>query len=739
MSEKQPRVWPGEPQPLGATWDGNGVNFALFSEHAERVELCLFDPSGKQEIERIVMPERTGLVWHAYLPHVRPELLYGYRVHGPYAPKDGHRFNPNKLLLDPYTKAISGGLQWSDAMFGYRIGDKKEDLSFDDRDSVEGMFHSRVIDGSFDWEGDTPPAIPWHETVLYELHVKGFTRLRSDLPQYVRGTYAALGTEPVIDYLKRLGITAVELLPIHAYVNDRHLEDQGLTNYWGYNSIGFFAPEPEYASSDPVTEFKAAVKALHAAGIEVILDVVYNHTGEGNHLGPTLCFRGIDNRSYYRLVPEDQRHYMDYTGTGNTLDMGHPQVLQLIMDSLRYWVQEMHVDGFRFDLTATLGREEHDFDRYGAFFDIIQQDPVLSRVKLIAEPWDLGEGGYQVGNFPPLWSEWNDRYRDTVRDYWRGKGDVIAELATRLTGSADLFYSKGRSPCSSINFITAHDGFTLHDLVSYNQEHNLANEPNQGGDEEGEEIEEGEETEEGEEKGEESEGHGNRSWNCGAEGPCDDPEVLALRERQKRNFLATLFLSTGVPMLVAGDEFGRSQQGNSNPYCQDNEISWLNWELGEEGTQLLEFTRQLIHIRKSHPAFRRCHFFHGQPVDDADTRDIYWLNPDGGEMTKEEWDTTFARALGALVTGTGLPDVDRQGERLEDDDFLLFLNAHHDDVAFTIPEIAGIASWNLLINTFIPDIPASSQSWVSGSECAVGGHSLMLFHHRRDVNQGEKT
>ncbi|GGY77048.1 glycogen debranching protein GlgX [Marinobacter zhanjiangensis] len=710
MSEKQPRVWPGEPQPLGATWDGSGVNFALFSEHAEQVELCLFDPSGKQEIERILMPERTGLVWHAYLPHVGPELLYGYRVHGPYAPEEGHRFNPNKLLLDPYTKSIFGELQWSDAMFGYDLGDEEEDLSFDDRDSAEGMLRSRVIDGSFDWEGDTPPATPWHETLIYELHVKGFTRLHPDVPQYIRGTYAALGTEPAIAYLKDLGITAVELLPIHAHINDRRLEDQGLTNYWGYNSIGFFAPSPEYASSDAVTEFKAAVKALHAAGIEVILDVVYNHTGEGNHLGPTLCFRGIDNSSYYRLVQDDPRHYMDYTGTGNTLDMGHPQVLQLIMDSLRYWVQEMHVDGFRFDLTATLGREEHDFDQHGAFFDIIQQDPVLSRVKLIAEPWDLGDGGYQVGNFPPGWVEWNDKFRDTVRDYWRGKGDVISELATRLTGSADLFYSNGRSPCSSINFITAHDGFTLHDLVSYNGEYNSAN---QEGDTDGERDDK------------------NRSWNCGMEGPCDDPQILALRERQKRNFLATLFLSAGVPMLLAGDEFGRSQQGNNNPYCQDNEISWLNWELDEKGSELLAFTRHLIHIRESHPAFRRRHFFRGQPVNSADTKDIYWLNPDGGEMTQEEWDTTFARALGVLITGSGLPDVDRQGEPVKDDDFLLLLNAHHDDVPFTIPDIADIASWKLLVNTFVPDIPASSESWAPGNECAVGGYSLMLFHHQR--------
>ncbi|WP_166260718.1 glycogen debranching protein GlgX [Marinobacter salicampi] len=714
MSEKQPRVWPGEPQPLGATWDGNGVNFALFSEHAEQVELCLFDPSGKHEIERIIMPERTGLVWHAYLPHVRPEMLYGYRVHGPYEPEDGHRFNPNKLLLDPYTKAVFGEIQWSDALFGYRVGDKDDDLSFDETDSAEGMVRSRVIDESFDWEGDMPPATPWQEMIIYELHVKGFTQMRTDLPQYIRGTYAALGTEPVIDYLKQLGVTAVELLPVHAFVKDRHLEDEGLTNFWGYNSIGFFAPEPKYASSDPVTEFKAAVKALHRAGIEVILDVVYNHTGEGNHMGPTICFRGIDNKAYYRQVPEDERHYMDYTGTGNTLDMGHPQVLQLIMDSLRYWVQEMHVDGFRFDLTSTLGREEHEFDRYGAFFDIIQQDPVLSRVKLIAEPWDLGEGGYQVGNFPPGWTEWNDRYRDTVRDYWRGEGDVIAELATRLTGSADLFYSNGRSPCSSINFVTAHDGFTLHDLVSYTIEQVPAQEEDQPNEENDDDEDE------------------KRSWNCGAEGPCDDPQVLALRERQKRNLLATLFLSAGVPMLLAGDECGRTQQGDSNAYCQDNEISWLNWELSQEDEQLLEFTRQLIRIRQSHPAFRRGHFYRGQPVNGSETRDIYWLNPDGLEMTKEEWDTTFARALGVLITGLGLPDVDRQGERLEDDDFLLFLNAHHDDVPFTIPDIAGIESWNLLINTFIPDIPASSERWQPGSECAVGGHSLMLFQHQRE-------
>ncbi len=712
MSEKKTQIWPGQPQPLGATWDGNGVNFAVFSEHAEKVELCLFDPSSKHEVARIVMPERTELIWHAYLPHLRPDLLYGYRVHGPYDPENGQCFNPNKLLLDPYAKAISRELQWSDALFSYRIGDEEEDLSFDDRDSAERMLLSRVIDGSFDWEGDAPPATPWHETIVYELHVKGFTKLRTDLPEYMRGTYAALGAEPVIAYLKKLGVTAVELLPIHAFVKDRHLEEQGLTNYWGYNSIGFFAPHLEYASSDPVTEFKATVKALHRAGIEVILDVVYNHTGEGNHLGPTLCFRGIDNHSYYRLVPEDLRHYMDYTGTGNTLDMRHPKVLQLIMDSLRYWVQEMHVDGFRFDLTATLGREEHSFDPNGAFFDIVQQDPVLSRVKLIAEPWDLGEDGHQTGNFPPGWPEWNDRFRDTVRDYWRGEGDVIAELATRLTGSADLFQSNGRNPCASINFVTAHDGFTLHDLVSYNREHNAANQ----------------------EPEPEEDDNGNLSWNCGAEGPVDDPEVLALRERQKRNFLVTLLLSTGVPMLVAGDEFGRTQGGNDNAYCQDNEISWLNWDLDEDGNRLLEFTRRLIEIRKGHPAFRRRHFFLGRSVNRSDAKDIYWLNPDGLEMSQDEWDTTFARALGVLITGSELLDVDREGERLRDDDFLLFLNAHHDEVSFTIPEIADIDSWDLLIDTFVPDVPADSENWYPGSECAVGGYALMLFHHRRQEN-----
>ncbi|MBS3803205.1 MAG: glycogen debranching protein GlgX [Oleiphilaceae bacterium] len=708
MSEKQSRIWPGQAYPLGATWDGEGVNFAIFSEHAQKIELCLFDHSGEREIERIVMPERTNLVWHGYLPDARPDLLYGYRVHGPYLPKEGHRFNPDKLLLDPYAKAITGRVRWSDALFGYRIRHKKKDLSYDDRDSASGMPRSRVVDTSFNWEGDKRPNTPWQETILYELHVKGFTRQHPDLPQYIRGTYAALATAPVIDHLKSLGITAVELLPVHAHLDNRYLSERGLSNYWGYNSIGFFAPDAGYTNSDQTAEFKAAVKALHAAGIEVILDVVYNHTAEGNHLGPTICFRGIDNKAYYRLVAGDERHYMDYTGTGNTLDMVHPRALQIIMDSLRYWVEEMHVDGFRFDLASTLAREEHEVDRLGAFFDIIQQDPVLSQVKLIAEPWDLGEGGYQVGNFPPGWTEWNDKFRDTIRDYWKGEGGLIAELATRLTGSADLYFSNGRDPCASINFVTAHDGFTLHDLVSYNEKHNEANH---------------EDNKDGEDN--------NRSWNCGVEGPTDDPAIEALRARQKRNFIATLCLAQGVPMFVAGDEMGRTQGGNNNAYCQDNEISWLNWELGQADRDLLDFTRRLIAIRKAHPSFRRRHFFHGCPVNHSDVKDIYWLNPNSSEMDQEEWDNGFARSLGVLLTGSGLQEVDNQGRPIKDDDFLILLNAHHETVPFVIPDIAGIGFWNLLVDTYTPEIPPSLHRFDPGSECQLEAYSLMLLQHER--------
>ncbi|HSS98340.1 MAG TPA: glycogen debranching protein GlgX, partial [Terriglobales bacterium] len=622
LNGESPIVWRGRPYPLGATWDGEGVNFAIFSEHAEKVELCLFDQNGRREIRRIMLQEQTDQVWHCYLPEARPGLVYGYRVYGPYDPSRGMRFNHHKLLLDPYAKQIQH-LSWSDSHFGYRIGHKNADLSFDRRDSAPGMMKGVVVDSAFTWGRDRAPRIPWHHSVIYEVHVKGFTMMHPKVSPRLRGTYAGLATAPVIDYLQKLGVTAVELLPVHCFVDDRHLVEKGLHNYWGYNSIGFFAPEPRYSSSGDVNEFKTMVKTLHSAGIEVILDVVYNHTAEGNQMGPTLSFRGIDNSVYYRLTSDNQRYYMDYTGTGNTLNMQHPRVLQLIMDSLRYWVLEMHVDGFRFDLAATLARELHEVDRLGAFLDIIHQDPILSQVKLIAEPWDLGEGGYQVGKFPVGWAEWNDRYRDAVRSYWKGDGGVIGELAYRITGSSDLYARSGRSPYASINFVTAHDGFTLNDLVSYNGKHNEAN---------------GEENRDGTDN--------NRSWNCGAEGPTDDPTVNALRARQKRNLLATLLLSQGVPMLLAGDAIGHSQNGNNNAYCQDNEISWINWALKPEEQNLLSFAQFIIALRKNHPAFHRRNFFQGRAIKGAEIKDIQWLRPDGKEMTDEEWKQDSARCMG---------------------------------------------------------------------------------------------
>src|SRR5947209_9761997 len=653
-------VWPGKPYPLGATWDGEGVNFALFSERAEKVELCLFDPSGRRETYRILMPEYTDQVWHCYLPEARPGFVYGYLVHGPYDPGKGLRFNRNKLLLDPYARQIQNGMKWHDSHFGYKIGHKNEDLSFDRRDSAPGMLKGIVVDPAFTWGSDSAPRTPWHRTVIYEMHVRGFTILHPEVPPPLRGTYAGLATAPVIDYLKRLGITAVELMPVHTFVDDRQLIEKGLRNYWGYNSIGFFAPEPRYCASDNINEFKTMVKALHSAGIEIILDVVYKHTAEGNQLGPTLSFRGIDNPAYYRLIPDNPRYYMDYTGTGNSLNMQHPRVLQLIMHSLRYWVEEMHVDGFRFDLAATLARELHEVDRLGAFLDIIQQDPVLSPTKLLPEPCDLGEGGHQVGNFPVAWAEWNDRYRDAVRSYWKGDGGLIGELAYRITGSSDLYERSGRRPYASINFVTAHDGFTLCDLVSYNQKHNEAN---------------GEENRDGTDN--------NRSWNCGEEGPTDNPEIKALRAQQQRNFLATLFLSQGVPMLLSGDEIGHTQQGNNNAYCQDNEISWLNWDNPDEN--LLSFMQRMISIRKMHPVFRRRNFFQGRPIKGEDIKDILWLNPDGGEMTDDEWKQSSARVLGIFLGGQALPEQTERGMPVRDDNFVLLLNAHHEDVPFSLP------------------------------------------------------
>lgn len=699
----KPIVWPGKPYPLGATWDGEGVNFSLFSEHAEKVELCLFDPTGRREIHRITLPEQTDQVWHCYLPEARPGQLYGYRVYGPYEPELGHRFNHHKLLLDPYAKQIQGTLQWSDAHFGYRVGSKQADLSFDRRDSAAGTPKSKVIDAAFTWGQDRPPRIPWHESVIYELHVKGFTVRHPDVPTNLRGTYAGLATGPVVNHLKKLGITAVELMPVHYFVDDRHLVERGLRNYWGYNSIGYFAPEQRYAALDPISEFKTMVKSLHSAGIEVILDVVYNHTAEGNQLGPTLSFKGVDNSAYYRLVAESPRYYMDYTGTGNTLNMRHPRVLQLIMDSLRYWVQEMHVDGFRFDLAATLARELHEVDRLGAFLDIIHQDPVLSQTKLIAEPWDLGEGGYQVGKFPVGWAEWNDRYRDAVRSYWKGDGGLIGELAYRMTGSSDLYERSGRRPYASINFVTAHDGFTLRDLVSYNTKHNDAN---------------GEDNRDGTDN--------NRSWNCGVEGPSEDPLVNACRLQQSRNFLATMLLSQGVPMLLAGDEIGHTQQGNNNAYCQDNEVSWLNWDLQDQDKDLLDFTRRMVMLRKLHAVFHRRNFFQGRPIKGAGVKDILWLTPDGREMTDEEWKQSSARCLGMALTGEGLLEYSERGEPISDDNFLLLINAHHEEIPFVLPELRSGKSWRALVDTSWHDHGQRSMHDAGGSY-GVKPRSLVLL------------
>ena len=707
--DKITAVWPGGPYPRGATWDGEGVNFALFSEHATRVELCLFDPSGRYERQRIEVAERTDLVWHCYLPEARPGLLYGYRVHGPYEPEKGLRFNPNKLLIEPYAKALEGRLRWSDAHFGYRLGHSKADLSFDKRDSAPGTPKCRVIDPAFTWGDDRPPRTPWHDTVIYELHVRGFTMRHPQVPAKLRGTYAALATAPVIDHLLRLGITAVELMPVHAFVDDRHLLDRNLRNYWGYNTIGFFSPERRYSASGRVDEFKTMVKTLHSAGIEVILDVVYNHTAEGNQLGPTLSFRGLDNSSYYRLSPQDPRYYMDFTGTGNTLNLQHPRVLQLIMDSLRYWASEMHVDGFRFDLASTLARELFDVDRLGSFFDTISQDPVLSQVKLIAEPWDVGAGGYQVGNFPPGWNEWNDKYRDSMRSYWKGDGGLIGEFARRFSGSADLYEASGRKPHASINFVTAHDGFTLEDLVSYNDKHNEAN---------------GEGNRDGSDN--------NRSWNCGVEGPTDDGAVRALRAQQKRNLIATLLLSQGVPMVLGGDELGHTQQGNNNAYCQDNEISWLDWQLSAEQQDFLAFVAEVIRLRRTHAVFARRRFFSGRQIAGTGVKDVAWLTPDGTEMTEAEWEQSFARALGVQLVGAALTRLDRRGHPLKDDDFLLLFNAHYEAVPFLLPEVRKDQHWQLLLDTAQPGDGTRGKRFAAGERYPLAGRSLALLTQQHD-------
>ncbi|MGB6603058.1 MAG: glycogen debranching protein GlgX [Steroidobacteraceae bacterium] len=702
-------VLAGQPYPRGATWDGEGVNFSFFSENATRVELCIFDSTGRQERQRVEQRERTDLIWHCYLPEARPGLLYGYRVHGPYKPELGHRFNPHKLLIEPYAKQLEGPLRWSDAHFGYRCGHSRADLSFDRRDSARGMPKCRVIDPAFTWGGDRPPRTPWRDTVIYELHVRGMTMRHPEVPPELRGTYAGLATAPVIDHLLRLGITAVELMPVHAFVDDRALLDRGLRNYWGYNTLGFFAPETRYSATGGIDEFKTMVKTLHSAGIEVILDVVYNHTAEGNQLGPTLCFRGADNAAYYRLNPDDPRYYMDFTGTGNTLNLRHPRVLQLIMDSLRYWVLEMHVDGFRFDLASALARELFEVDRLGSFFDTISQDPTLSQVKLIAEPWDVGAGGYQVGNFPPGWNEWNDKYRDALRAYWKGDEGQIGEFARRFSGSADLYEPGGRKPHASINFVTAHDGFTLQDLVSYNDKHNEAN---------------GEDNRDGSDN--------NRSWNCGAEGDTTDAGILALRERQKRNLLATLLLSQGAPMLLGGDELGRTQHGNNNAYCQDNETSWLSWELSAEQRSFLAFVGHLIALRRSHPVFARGRFLQGLQIPGEEVKDIAWFAPAGNEMTEAEWQQPFARALGVYLAGVALQRLDRRGRRLKDDNFLLLFNAHYEPITFALPRFQAGHRWRRVLDTAAAE-PAAAEPLDPEAGYSLQGRSLALLIETSDA------
>jgi glycogen operon protein len=697
------KIWPGNPFPLGATWDGVGTNFSLFSEVATRVELCLFDEAGNET--RVDLPESTAFIWHGYLPQIGPGQRYGFRVHGPWEPDHGHRCNPAKLLLDPYGKAVCGEVQWNESIFPYHF-DNPED-SRNDADSAAFMPKSVVINPFFDWSDDRRPRTPWHRTIIYEMHVKGFTMLHPHIPEHLRGTYAALAHPAAIRYLQQLGVTAVELLPIHQFVHANQLLERGLRNYWGYDSISFLAPHNGYSAAgdcgQQVMEFKQMVKALHEAGIEVILDVVYNHTAEGNHLGPVLSMKGIDNNAYYRTVAGQERYYMDYTGTGNSLNMRHPHVLQLIMDSLRYWHLEMHVDGFRFDLAATLARELHDVDRLSAFFDIIQQDPFISQVKLIAEPWDVGEGGYQVGNFPSLWSEWNGRYRDVVRDYWRGTDQTLDDFATRLTGSSDLYAANGRRPSASVNFITAHDGFTLRDLVSYNEKHNEANkEENRDGADD------------------------NRSWNCGAEGASDDPSIQALRARQQRNFLTTLLLSQGVPMLLGGDELGRTQGGNNNAYCQDNEISWFDWQHTDDG--LRAFVARVIQFRKDHPAFQRRRWFHGRPLRGSNVSDIGWFKPDGELMTDEDWQSSFARTVGVFLNGKAIATPDERGEPVTDDSFYLLFNAHSEAMPFKLPTCPWGDKWQKVIDTDdpVPDL-REHHEWRAGEEVRVQAYALMVL------------
>ena len=696
-------IYPGDPYPLGSYWDGKGVNFALYSHNGEGVELCLFNKAtGEKETERIKFTERTHDIWHAYIPDIKPGQLYGYRVYGPYDPANGHRFNSAKVLLDPYSKAICGNLEWDDTLFGYEIG--KDDLTMDARDNAVMAPKSAVIDDHFDWEGDKPPKIAYHNTIIYEAHVKGLTKTFPGIPDEIRGTYAALAHPAVIDYLKKLGITAIELMPVHQSIPERHLVEEGLTNYWGYNTIGFFAPGVRFYSGKEVggqvNEFKTMVKELHKAGIEVFLDVVYNHTAEGNQMGPTFAYKGIDNSEYYRLA-DDKRFYFDYTGTGNTLNARLPNVLMMIMDSLRYWVLDMHVDGFRFDLAAALARELHDVNRLSAFFNIIYQDPVVSQVKLIAEPWDVGEGGYQVGQFPPGWAEWNGKYRDCMRDYWRGADSMLAEFAERFTGSSDLYKNDNRNPTASINFITAHDGFTLQDLVSYNDRHNEANK------------------EDGKDGAQD-----NRSWNCGAEGPTEDKDIIALRNRQKRNFLVTLMLSQGVPMLLAGDESGNTQFGNNNAYCQDNEISWIDWDA--EDKELMEFTAQLIQFRKCHPVFARKQWFKGRPVRKRGLVDIGWFLPDGTEMTEEDWKTGYAKSLGVFLNGGALNTVDQEGQPIVDDSFYILFNGHEGSLDFKLPVSKYGKAWKKVWDTANP-ADGNGTEYAPDGIYTAGDRSIVLL------------
>ncbi|MBW4562773.1 MAG: glycogen debranching protein GlgX [Mojavia pulchra JT2-VF2] len=700
-------LWPGNVYPLGASWDGKGTNFALFSENATGVELCLFDDDN-EEI-RLPLKEKTNFVWHGYVPGVGPGDRYGFRVHGSWAPEVGHRFNPNKLLIDPYAKAIDGDIIHEPAIFGYSWDAPEPDLAFSDLDNAHIMPKCVVVDQSFDWGDDKLLYTPWHKTVIYETHVKGLTKLHPKVPEQLRGTYAGLAHPAVISHLQKLGVTAVELMPVHHFLtHPGHLIDKGLRNYWGYDSVNYLAPHAAYSASgslgQQVTEFKQMVKDLHSAGIEVILDVVYNHTAEGNHLGPTLSLRGIDNSVYYRLVKDDPRYYMDFTGCGNSLNVSHAQVLKLIMDSLRYWVTEMHVDGFRFDLASALARELYEVDSLAAFFDIIHQDPVLADVKLIAEPWDLGPGGYQVGNFPLRWTEWNGRYRDTVRDFWRSADHNLGSFAYCFTGSPDLYQANGRSPNASINFITAHDGFTLNDLVSYNEKHNEAN---------------GEDNRDG--------NNHNNSWNCGVEGETDDPEVLRLRERQRRNFLTTLMLSQGVPMLLGGDEFGSTQKGNNNAYCQDNEISWQDWELEKSNKDLLDFTRELIYLRHQHPVFRRRKWFQGRPIHGVGISDIGWFNADGSEMSERQWLVSYAKVLEIFLNGEGIATPGPQGERIIDESFLLFFNAHYEPIEFALPSTLKNRAWQIVIDTNEPRF-IQDKKFVSGYQTipAVGRSLIVL-------------